>query len=365
MIKRPLAYIGITALVCSGVAVYYFQQPTSSDAYRSAANTVKQTYEQELFTLSPYKQGHFGLRMFRQTLDPKYLVVIEEDIGIMSIRLNQLSADLHSKQTMNQYAEQRLTQYQKGKDERSKRRLVATKDKPEYFYLGLDLLRYMARVDDYGLKHKDDKKLRRHLEQYPFEELFTDKAMIRAWAAQLANQVYWLKQLGMGDHVTEFTQALKDTYPDHEDYRLSLQQYENKLYGMTHIVIADSGYYQRQVNEADHAWIYDYFRQNIEDIITYTKQDVIAEVGLSFLLAGLEDDPVVYKAREAIRQSIDETAGRIPSVSGNLDFSYGEHRNVLAIMLLDWHSPNTGPNTSTNRDLFESVPFGLMHKNAD
>ncbi|GEA52768.1 hypothetical protein VIN01S_35720 [Vibrio inusitatus NBRC 102082] len=360
MRNKPLAYIGIATIVVSSAAVYLLRQPTSPETYRDAATTVKQTYEQALFTLSPYKQGHFGLRMFRQTQDPKYLVVIQEDIGIMSIRLNQLHSDLDSQKAMSQYAEQRLAQYRKGKDERSKRRLVATEDKPEYFYLGLDLLRYMARVDDYGLKYKDDRTLRNYLERYPFNTLFTDKTMIRAWAAQLANQVYWLKQLGMGDYVSEFTAALRETYPDHDDYRLSLQQYENKLYGMTHVIIADSGYYQRLVNVADHAWIYDYFRKNIEDIITYTKQDVIAEVGISFLLAGLDDDPVVYKTREAIRQSIDETAGRIPSASGNLDFSYGEHRNVLAIMLLDWQSPNPGPNTITHPKMFESTPFGLI-----
>ncbi|GEA61248.1 DUF3541 domain-containing protein [Vibrio comitans] len=362
MTKKSLVYIGSTAIVLSGVTAYWFQNTTSPETYRNAAQTIKQTYEQQLFTLSSYKQGHFGLRMFRQTQDPKYLVVIQEDIGIMSIRLNQLSEDLSSKQTMQQYAEQRLTQYRHGKDERSKRRLAATEDKPEYFYLGLDLLRYMARVDDYGLRHRNDKAFRKHLKQYPFDELFTNKTMIKAWAAQLANQAYWLKQLDLGDHVQKFTQALRETYPDHEDYRLSLQQYENKLYGMTHIIIADSGYYQHQVNEADHAWIYDYFRQNIEDIITYTKQDIIAEVGISFLLAGLEDDPVVYKAREAIRNSIEESAGRIPSVSGNLDISYGEHRNVLAIMLLNWQSPNIGPNTTTTPSLFETLPFGLALK---
>ncbi len=119
--------------------------------------------------------------------------------------------------------------------------------------------------------------------------------MIEAWAAQLANQVYWLRQLGEQDVVKAFTDAFRSTYQISLDKKLSPQQYGNKIYGMTHIIFGDSQYYQKQVNEADHQWIYDYFRDNIDTIILRSKEDVIAEVGITFLLAGLDNDPVVEK----------------------------------------------------------------------
>lgn len=83
---------------------------------------------------------------------------------------------------------------------------------------------------------------------------------------------------------------------------------------MTHIIFGDSQYYQKQVNESDHQWIYDYFRDNIDTIILRSKEDVIAEVGITFLLAGLENDPVVEKTRQAIQGSINLEQGMIPSV---------------------------------------------------
>lgn len=105
--------------------------------------------------------------------------------------------------------------------------------------------------------------------------------MIEAWAAQLANQVYWLRQLGEQDVVEPFIQAFRDTYPDQRDCELNDQQYGNKLYGMTHIIFADSEYYQHPVSQQQHQWIYDYFRANIDTILLRAKPDIVAEVGIA------------------------------------------------------------------------------------
>ncbi|QSA20910.1 DUF3541 domain-containing protein, partial [Vibrio furnissii] len=54
------------------------------------------------------------------------------------------------------------------------------------------------------------------------------------------------------------------------------QQYGNKLYGMTHIIFADSQYYQHTVSEKQYQWIYDYYRANIDTILQRAKEDIIA-----------------------------------------------------------------------------------------
>jgi hypothetical protein len=349
--------VSVLLMVAFGVVSYMSSEPSPDN--NVAAETVKQTYESRLYTLSPYKTGHFGLRMYRQTQDPKYHFAIWTDMAYIASQLNHLSSLIHDEKAILEYSNERLDGYSKARDERSRRRHAATKDDPMYFFMGLDLLRYMARLNEYGLKHKNDAALREVLNTYDFKTVLTDTTMIKAWAAQLANQAYWLKQIGGEDLVSDFTRAFRDTYPEREDYRLSTQQFSNKLYGMTHIILADSGYYQKTIKESDHQWIYDYFRTHIDDIVKYSKEDVIAEVGLTFLLAGLDDDPVVKRSQEVIREAIDRKYGMIPSVSGDFDFAYGEHRNVLAIMLLDWKQPNQGPNVAKTPALYRRLPFGL------
>lgn len=329
-------------------------------SFKQSADLIRTTYESQLYTLPAFKEGHYGLRMYRQTLDDKYSAAVWSDMARVASKLSTLSNDVHTMEQIVLYSEKRVASYVGDNDERSVRRYNITKHMPEYLYLGVDLLGSMARANEYGLEHQNDTKLREIIRRYDFSRYVTNEDMVKAWAAQLANQVYWLRQLGEQDVVDEFVDTFKKAYPDDEDKKLSSQQFGNKLYGMTHVIFGDSEYYQHQVSEQDHQWIYDYFRENIDTILLRAKEDVIAEVGLTFLLAGLEDDPVVEKTRLAIQASIDEKQGMIPSITGDFDLEYGEHRNVLAIMLLDWQQVNEAPTYKGNPKVFTNIPYGLI-----
>ena len=328
--------------------------------FKQSADLIRTTYESQLYTLPAFKEGHYGLRMYRQTLDDKYAAAVWSDMARVASKLNRLSNDVHTMEQIVLYSKQRVASYIDDNDERSTRRYNVTQHMPEYLYLGVDLLGSMARANEYGLEHKNDAKLREIIRRYDFLRYVTNEDMIKAWAAQLANQVYWLRQLGEQDVVDEFVDTFKKTYPDDKDKKLSSQQYGNKIYGMTHVIFGDSEYYQHQVSEQEHQWIYDYFRENIDTILLRAKEDVIAEVGLTFLLAGLEDDPVVEKTRLAIQASIDKKHGMIPSITGDFDLENGEHRNVLAIMLLDWQQVNEAPTFKGNPKVFKTIPYGLI-----
>jgi hypothetical protein len=333
---------------------------SQEQSFKQSADLIRTTYESQLYTLPAFKEGHYGLRMYRQTLDDKYSAAVWSDMARVASKLSRLSNDVHTMEQIVLYSEKRVASYVGDSDERSVRRYNITKHMPEYLYLGVDLLGSMARANEYGLEHKNDAKLREIIRRYDFSRYVTNEDMVKAWAAQLANQVYWLRQLGEQDVVDEFVDTFKKAYPDDKDKKLSSQQYGNKIYGMTHVIFGDSEYYQHQVSEQEHQWIYDYFRENIDTILLRAKEDVIAEVGLTFLLAGLESDPVVEKTRLAIQASIDKTKGMIPSVTGDFDLKYGEHRNVLAIMLLDWQQVNEAPTYEGNPKVFTNIPYGLV-----
>jgi hypothetical protein len=326
------------------------------------AQLIRQTFEQQLFTLPPFTAGHYGLRMYRQTLDKKYAMTLWSDMARIASSLNYCAYEVHTPEQIKEYSDQKMAHYATKKKPRSQLRYQAMQTMPEYVYLGIGLLGAMARADEYGLKHKEDKKLRQILRSYDFNKYVTDKKMIKAWAAQLANQVYWLRQLGEQDVVDSFIQRFRETYPDSYDDQLSEQQYSNKIYGLTHIIFAASHYYQLPIKEQNFQWIYDYYRRNINTIISRTKEDVIAEVGISFLLAGLNDDPVLRQTQQVIKQAIDPQYGLIPSVTGDLSLDSGEHRNVLAIMLLDWKGPHQAPNITQQPTIFDSLPYGLEAK---
>ncbi|MGF1730118.1 DUF3541 domain-containing protein [Photobacterium kasasachensis] len=329
-------------------------------SYQQDAELIRTTYERNLYTLPAFKMGHYGLRMYRQTQDAKYSAAIWSDMARVASRLNKFASEVNTPEQIKAYSATRIQNYGKKTDVRGKLRYAATRSQPEYLYLGVDLLGSMARANEYGLKHRDDKILREVIRRYDFAKYATDPEMIRAWAAQLANQVYWLRQLGEQDVVNEFIEAFKATYPDSKDAELTDQQFMNKIYGLTHIIFAASEYYQHAISEKDFQWVYDYYRNNIDTIIERSKEDVIAEVGINFLLAGLDNDPVVDKTRKAIQGAIDRDAGMVPSVKGETELLDGEHRNVLTIMLLDWRGAHEVPTVSKQPEIFSSVPYGLI-----
>ncbi len=332
--------------------------------FEQSAEIIRHTYENQLFTLEPSKQSHYGLRMYRQTLDGKrYAATIHTELNTIASTLNHFADKVNTPEQIVLYAQRRLAPMRETQDERSQRRYNVSKNMPEYVYLGIDLLSAMARANEYGLQHREDDKLRQVLRRYDFNKYATSKPMIEAWAPQLAAQVFWLRELGEQDVVDAFIDTFRETYPDEKDASLTAQQYRNKIYTMTHIIEAMSHRYQTSVNEGDQQWIYDYFRQHIDTILLRATPKVIAQVGISFLLAGLDNDAVVEKTREAVRKAISTDMGMIPSATGEMNLSQGEQRNVLAIMLLDWQGVHASPTVSNDPNLFANLPYGLVAKN--
>ncbi|SHG90183.1 DUF3541 domain-containing protein [Ferrimonas marina] len=323
------------------------------------AALLRHTFEQALQQLPPRKQGHYGLRLYRQTGEEVYGHWVLNDLEFHAQRLNRLFPLMSDPAGLARHIEARVERYSHFKQPRGQLRYDTVRLQPEYLILGFDLIASLARLQEYGLRHQGEDAFRRYIEAQQFERFVTQPEMIQAWAAQLANQVFWLKQLGQGDMTELFIEAFRKVYPDDMDAALDELQYHNKLYGLTHILFASSQYYQYPVRPEPYRWIFDYFRANEGEILRRAKADVLAEVGIAFLLAGLDSEPMVARLQSALQATIDRDAGMIPSTTGSLDPVYGEHRNVLAIMLLDWQGMHPGPDARQLRRWRGSLPEGV------
>ncbi|RQW64893.1 DUF3541 domain-containing protein [Vibrio viridaestus] len=337
-------------------------QEQQVDDAKTISQDILSNYLQNYYQLDIVNQGHFSLRLYRQTLNKQFLNGVNADLYRITDNLNRIAEDINTPEKIYLYSQKHLAKYKNSKDVRSQIRYDATKNTPEYFFLGPELIGSLARLNEYGLEHVDNDALRKILHNYDFKRFVTDKNMMKAWAAQLANQVFWLKQLGEHDYTSEFISTFRETYPDSEDKNLTRQQYENKIYGLTHIILADSMYYQRYVDPRNYSWIFDYFRANMSTLLLRAKADILAEIGISFLLTNQSDDPVVSEIRQALIKKYDPNKRLIPSSNGSDDIPFGEHRNVLAIMFLNWQQPNAAPNFQKTPEPKLTLPFGVHPK---
>lgn len=359
----PLKIYIFLFLIVSGSVLSFAQlkpldlQEESKQLFSKNGQLILQHYESKAYQLKPSKAGHMGLRLYRNYQDKKYAFLLLQGILYADKGLNKLVKNGLDSLSIEKYIKKNNRSFKANTDKKRLRKNTL-KEFPRYRFMATKILRHVARLDEVGLKHKKHKEFIRLLKTYDFKTVFTNQQMIKAWGAQLANQVYWLKQIGIADYTQEFRAAVKATYPDHLDKKLSKQQFENKIYTLTHIIIAASGYYQTNLEYSAYSDIIDYFRENTSTIIKRIKEDVIIEVGISLLLVD-ETYPEIQQIKTYINSKIDLEKRMILSESGKDDFAKGEHRNIIAVLLLDWQGCSNSPNQNDIKKIKGHLPSTL------
>jgi hypothetical protein len=309
--------------------------PEQPDA---AASQIKTTFESQLSNLRPETQYHYALRMYRITGDSSYIVYIAP--AVLTQR-SQLLADLEGLKDSSYLDSRREVLFEElgegNRKSRVRRDLFKSRGN---LILDLAILSNCYKLFDHAGEAADsDSLISRavaYLRTVDFGLLAHDSRVMADYSAQAANAVYYLYFLDIVDLRREFEKSLRGEFPDVADKRLSDLEFSDKVYGLTHIMIAGSGYYQQPVDPTEFEWILKYFESRKKRIFEETKPDVVAEVGLCYLLAGKRSDPMVRACRDQIVRYYDPVAGMVPSPSGSVDLETGEHRNILAIMLLAW-----------------------------
>ncbi|ELY21141.1 DUF3541 domain-containing protein [Vreelandella titanicae] len=336
------------------------------DVQRDAGLAIQEIYEQALPTLSEDKQRHFAQRLYRLTGEQRWWALnhaygerlrtrLEEDIvgltkpGYAAANSRAIVAD-YSQRTAKQRA----------------RRAMLGKWGEIAFARGL--LFRLVQAEYYGILPAIEVHERAlgYLAEVDWAAFLTDPAVIGIYAAQVANQAYFLHQLGVMDLRREVQAAFRRHYPPDRVAGLDAAEYRNWLYGLTHFVIADSRYYQRKVDPEVHAWVLEALEREMADILARATADIQAEVALAFLLADREEHPLVGRVREALVAAVDPASGIIPSSAEGEGLAGGEHRNVLAIMVLRWPGRlHPGPDLSDGLGGRSAEFTGSRHPSSD
>ncbi|MDY7109153.1 MAG: DUF3541 domain-containing protein, partial [Planctomycetota bacterium] len=310
------------------------------------ARTIRGSYETRFEELDRNSQAHFAVRMYRASGATPDLRAVALDvarwIGDLEQRLDGLDDEGFIEQ---QGGIMHARKREVSKVSRARKAMFASRAEMLFHRRVL----YIAhKLHDYGLHRGRFREAyetaRRHLRSADFAGFLLDREVIRTYAAQTSNLVFWLKRIGVVDLENQYTRAYQDVFMNADDGQLDAADYQNKLYGLTHFIIGDSHYYQRTVSAEKHAWILEYFDRHILEILSWSKPDIIAEIALCFRLCGKHDHRVVRMAEEYLVQAFDPSLGYIPSGTGEIDFNMAEHRNAVAYLVLaDWENLYEGP----------------------
>ncbi|MEW6997125.1 DUF3541 domain-containing protein [Colwelliaceae bacterium BS250] len=326
-----------------------------NDNYLATANRIRSNYDSNYVRLSGSAQNHYAVRMYRLTGETYYAQQSATEVYQITDKLNYYLENLQSAAWRDEKSKTMIDALPNTR--RGKLRQKAFKDSADKRF-ALYLVYKMAKLNEYGIKHPGHEKFIAYLKQVKLHDLLMSADFIHAYAAQVANYVYWLKYIDVVDWTADLKPAFEHAYPDDKDEQLSKNEFNNKLYGLTHIVLADSNYYQKNVSATEHAWILDYFAMRQQRIIEHSKEDIQAEIGLCFLLASLDDHHTLTAMKKTISEAVHPVKNMVLSISGSDNLSSGEHRNVLAFALLNW--PKTlhqGPYLMKDKKMKANLPL--------
>lgn len=354
-LMRINVFLYVTAII---IAVGFGKAKADSE-YTSISDGIKAKYDSLLFTLDPGTQRHYAVRMYRLSGDETYLYPI---IFYSFVTTNELRNDLDSMADAS-YVKRRsdqLLDYFNEKTRKGDLRHEYFKDhRVDLFYLRLAYLASQLRECglDKDVYKFDYGRSVAAMKEHDYHSLLTDTSLIRIFAAQMVNFVYYLYEFHIVDLRAEYRTAFQTVFPDSLDGVLSDREFGDKVYGLTHFILAASEFYQHEVKEEEFSWILEYFQSNQERILYNLKADIIAEVGISYLLADESNHELVHLCRQVIASRFDEKHNMIPSRGGHTDPAKGEHRNILAYMLFNWSGHlHPGPNLPKYKEFQKLLP---------
>jgi hypothetical protein len=355
-LKTAVQYLKINTELRFCIAVLFclftaasIQSKSLEEKSKIIVGAISQKYEFQLPNLDPSIKKHYAVRKYRITGDSSYIPFIIEDLNITLTTLQNDSQHFSDSIYISQ-REQELFEKMNQKTRKGKLRRALFKDNRKMLFY-LNFLYNTNTIADYNLDKSISKNLLEscllQLKQIDYHTFLTDTTTLRVYAAQAVNYVYYLQQLKITDFRDDYINVFQQIFPDSLDSKLSNKEFRDKIYGLTHFIISASRYYQEPVDSIRFKWIFQYFDKNIKKILKKCTPDIIAEVGICYKLAGYQNHKPLLRCIKKVIKSFNKKHSMILSPKGNSDISKGEHRNILAIMLLSWgDSLYQGPDLS-------------------
>jgi hypothetical protein len=311
-----------------------------------AAETIPSVFRKNWDQLSPEKRGHFLVRLYRLSGEAQHVPEIRIYADRLAARFSKHAQNLNNPEYIQKTAAHFLKLPEKPLLKHRYRARIRSQWPEMAFSHRLFFLAFQ--IKSFGLHQgalqADFDRVLQYLTALPARDYVFQDEVIRYNATRAVNLIYQLKFLGIADYEADFIEKFKTFFFSQPDPLLDRTLYLNKIYGLTHLIIADSNFYQHAVDAEKWAWVLDYFAENIETLLVRNTPDAAAEIAVCFKLAGKAGHPTVSRIQEFLLRRYDAKRGYIPSDRKEFTIDAIEHRNVLAWMALsDWKGLYAGP----------------------
>lgn len=325
------------------------------------AEKILQQYEQNILLLPQKNIGHFFERAYRMTGDKKYITILSQYFYIKQVPVLTKKLPTLRNFVNNNIAIELDGVFPKNNSRQRNRYSIYEQNPhiPFFNSLILDLffinsvgLRTSCCIDSYA-------EIFDLLKKIDFDEMYYNENTIINVSSFAINSVIFLDHLGLNQNSLKdrVIELIKNYYFDENlilQHDLDKWEYYTFIYNLTHIIIAESHFYEKPVN--NHLWIIEYFAKNIQEIIQNTNMDILSEVGLCIKLTKQEKqyETTLKEIKEHILKNYD-----IEEMMTAANITDKEHTNSIIMLLFfqnnKWHQ---GPNLS-QETIFNNLTLSL------
>lgn len=312
------------------------------DRLRALSERISNTYTENLSALPNKERIHFLRRLYRITGDPDSAQLIAEWTRSHTIpairRRTTILRDVVAKG--HAYPEVNLP---RGKRQRAAQRNRFLEIHPEIQFFRrylMDLFQAKTCAIHKSLLQEDWAGIQSDLQVIDFDSIYINQDVMSRVSSFAVNSVFFLRFLDIDEGISRrFLGYMRGMY-FYEDgtlaRSLSGDDFTSLVYNLTHVVIADSNFYQKWATEF--VWIAEFVSSHIDEILRRCSIDVIAEVGLCLKLMKL--DFAFGEAYSAILNHIIETYRLDDSLRHEM-LARREHTNAVIMLLFSqvskWH----------------------------
>lgn len=299
---------------------------------KMVADVIRKSFLENMHLMSNYKRSHLAIRLFRATGSTEHNSHIIDNFNHAKKDILSDLENYKDEEHIQRRAEVFFANLTRNNDRKAvERQKVFKCRKKDLFYLKMiELLHIWDSMGLLSERSAEYAEWKEFLGKSDIKSKMLDDDVFRHFSAQLVNFAYQLKFNNVMDITGEFRKKFDEVFGD--DSRLDDYMYRNKIYTMTHFIIAASDYYQGFVSADEFRWILDYFSENMEQILKRTNADIVAEVGLCFRLCRIDSGAEIDSATEYLLREFDAEKGYIPRMAG--DHESSEHANSVAYMFL-------------------------------
>jgi len=299
-------------------------------------DSIIKTYVQRLDELKDIKQRHFLYRAFVSTGRPELQELLRKKMSDMTRDQAERVIDKYNHNHEKFVAVQGVaaSKYRAKKINDQKKKEQWEKHPLIFAYHTVLWPLYYVRKLELNLPLENPIKLAEVQAELLNNPDFTKYAVVSA-----TNTVYVSRNLGLFDIEPQFVELFKKTFKSDEILADDVV-FTNYIYGLTHIIIGDSEFYERGVDAQKYAWAKEQFVQYQDEIYKRLTLDINEEVALCLRFLGeSNDNEFVQKVKKRLIKVFDVKEGYIQrEIRSNFDFA--EHTNAVALVLFNFDNLN-------------------------